>query len=466
MKRLPIRLRLTLVFALVMAIVLTATGFFLFQRFRSDLDHTIDQGLRTRAAGVATLLRQTDGRLDNGRGSLLTQQGEGLAQVLDSRARVVDSTPEVGRRSLLGRRQFSIALHEPLTLDRGPQPGLEEPFRLLAMPVQAQGKKLVVVVAASLEDRDNSLSNLRSLLLLGGPAALLVASLAAYGVAASALRPVEAMRRQAAEISASAPGRRLPVPPSRDEVARLGETLNAMLLRLEEALEHERTFVSDASHELRTPLAILKTELELAMRGSRTADELEAAIRSAAEETNRLAQLADDLLVIARSDRGRLPVRLAEVDLAELLEGLRERFAERCADQHRAISVASTEPLVVSADSLRLEQALANMIENALRHGEGEITLSAQRRADVIEIHVTDQGQGFAPQFIESAFERFTRGDPARGRGGSGLGLAIVEAVAEAHGGSAHAANRDSGGVDVWIVVPVHGPRDARSTRA
>ena len=143
--------------------------------------------------------------------------------------------------------------------------------------------------------------------------ALLLASLAGYGVASSALRPVEAMRRRAAEISASEPGRRLPVPRSRDEVERLGETLNEMLARLEGAIERERTFVSDASHELRTPLAILKAELELAMRSARSPEELEAAIRSAAEETDRLAQLADDLLVVARAEEGRLPVRLTKI---------------------------------------------------------------------------------------------------------------------------------------------------------
>ncbi len=458
MKRLPIRLRLTLAFALVMALVLTATGLFLYLRFQSDLDRTIDQGLITRANDGAALVRQSDGGRGEGSHSLLSRQEEGFAQILTSDGRVLDATPTVRGSSLLDRSQLDAAIEDEVTLEIGFTSRLDERARLRADPVKVGGRTFVVVVGTLLDDRDDSLANLRNLLLVGGPVALLLASLAGYGVAARALRPVEAMRRRAAEISATEPGVRLPVPPSRDEVARLGETLNEMLARLEEAFQRERTFVSDASHELRTPLAILKTELELAMRTSRTPEELESAIRSAAEETDRLAQLADDLLVVARSDQGRLPVRIAEVDLGDLLRSVRERFAERCAVQGRTIAGEIPDELRVRADPLRIEQALANMIENALRHGEGRIALSAKKEWTNVEIHITDEWPGFPPDFIETAFERFTRADPARGRGGSGLGLAIVEAVAEAHGGSAHAANPEGGGADVWIVLPAGGP--------
>ena len=201
-------------------------------------------------------------------------------------------------------------------LDRGPQPGLEGSSRLLAVPVRANGKRAVVVVGTTTDSRDESLTDLAQLLLLGGPVALLLASLAAYGVAALALKPVEEMRSRAAEISAERPDRRLPVPPTDDEVARLGKTLNEMLERLAEALEHERTFVADASHELRTPLAILRTELELALARGRSPAELREALASAAEEADRLNQLSEDLLTIAQTERGELPLRYERVDLA------------------------------------------------------------------------------------------------------------------------------------------------------
>ena len=144
------------------------------------------------------------------------------------------------------------------------------------------------MTGASLDDRNEALDNLRTILLMGGPVALLLASLAGYIVAGRALRPVEAMRRRAAAISAAEPEQRLPLPEAHDELHRLGETLNEMLGRLEVALERERAFVDDASHELRTPLALHKTELELALRYARTPEEMRAAIASAIEEVDRL----------------------------------------------------------------------------------------------------------------------------------------------------------------------------------
>ena len=159
--------------------------------------------------------------------------------------------------------------------------------------------------------RDESLERLRRELLLGSPLALLLATIAGYLLAGAALRPVEAMRRKASAISAQTPGSRLPVPSARDEVSRLAETLNDMLERLETAFEHERRFVADASHELRTPLALLRTELELALRHPRSREELEDALRSAAEETERLTALAADLLLIARADQGAVPINPA-----------------------------------------------------------------------------------------------------------------------------------------------------------
>lgn len=165
--------------------------------------------------------------------------------------------------------------------------------------------------------------------MIGGGGALLIATAIGWWVAGAALRPVERMRHEAAAISADEPGRRLPIPDTEDEIARLGTTLNQMLERLEQMLERERRFVDDASHELRTPLGILRTELELALRRARSRKDLEAALRSAAEESERLTTLAEDLLVLARSDRGRLPVRKENVDVARLADEAVTRFDTR-----------------------------------------------------------------------------------------------------------------------------------------
>jgi signal transduction histidine kinase len=262
------------------------------------------------------------------------------------------------------------------------------------------------------------------------------------------------MRVEAAAISGSEPGRRLPSGESRDEIARLAGTLNEMLERLERAIARERSFVADASHELRTPLALLKVELELALRKPRTAPELEQALSSAASETDRLVRLAEDLLVLAQSDDGRLPLRRDAVRACDLLASVQESFGRRAEAAGRTVEREASDGSTLDADRVRLEQALGNLVDNALRHGSGTIHLSAVERNGQVELHVLDEGEGFPPTFLPHAFERFGRADEARTSGGAGLGLALASAIAEAHGGSAHAVNREEGGADVWLSIP------------
>jgi signal transduction histidine kinase len=440
MSRLPIRLRLALVFAGAMAVVLAAAGSLVYVRVGSDLDRALNEHLRARAQDVSAVVR--------GGGSIattvgpLTERGESFAQLLDADGRVVAATAPIGRR-LLTYGELARARRGPVFANRPSVPGLDEGARLLAVP-SGRG---VLVVGVTRENRAETLGSLRAAFLLGGPLALLLAAVGGYLLAGAALRPIEAMRRRAGEISASSLDERLPVPRADDEVSRLGETLNAMLARLEDGLERERRFAADASHELRTPLSLLKTELELALRRGRTPEELERAIRSAAEETDRLARLADDLLLLARAEQGKLPLRSRPTDIGDVLYAVAERFEARAMSERRPLSVDLDEPLVVDADRLRLEQAIGNLVANALDYGRGRITLTAQARDGAVELHVLDEGAGFPAGFTERAFERFSGS-------GTGLGLAIVESVALAHHGRAEAANREDGGADVWIAIP------------
>jgi signal transduction histidine kinase len=310
----------------------------------------------------------------------------------------------------------------------------------------------VAVFARSLEPRAESLDHLRHELVIFLPLALLAASLGGYALAAGALRPVELLRRRAEAVEPGDPGR-LPVPPARDEVARLAQTLNEMLGRLQAAVEHERRFVADASHELRTPLALLRTELDLALRRPRSREELESALHSAADETQRLSRLAEDLLLIARADRRPLPLRPEVVAADDLLAEAAARFASQASSLGRELRVVETG-LRVEADPLRVGQALVNLVDNSLTHGGGTVELAAEQRDGFVELHVRDAGSGFPLEFRDRAFDRFSRADEARSGGGSGLGLSIVELVAEAHGGGASLCESSSGGADVWISLP------------
>jgi heavy metal sensor kinase len=450
--RLPIRLRLTLVFALTMAVVLLLAGWLVYARVANNLANALDEQLRSRAQDVSALVRR-EGSLKSTHGTLV-EHGESFAELLNANGSVADATNPVGRKPLLPPTELARALRGPLFLDRSSAPGLDEPARMLALPVQRGQTRQVLVVGATRENRAETLRSLRNAFLIGGPLALILASLAGYALARAALRPIEAMRRRAADISASSLDDRLPVPPSGDEVSRLGETLNDMLVRIGDGLARERRFVADASHELRTPLALIKTELELALRRSRSTEELEVAIRGAAEETERLSRIADDLLLLARAEQGRVPLRREPLDVADVLETVAGRFRSRAESEDRDLSVATADPFVVSADRTLLEQALGNMVDNAFTHGAGRVTLKAEQRNGSAELHVLDEGAGFPADLLPHAFERFSRAQKVTADG-SGLGLAIVETIAEAHAWQARAANAPGGGTDVWLALTV-----------
>ena len=447
-ERMPIRLRLTLPFALVMAVLLAATGFFIYHRVGSTLLGSIDQGLRGQAA-------EAQGRLENGK-PMLDRDAPGspsLGEVVRPDGTVTGATPGT-LAALLSGRQLATVLGGRPVVRSGQIHGLTGDWRILAVPATSGGQRVAVVVASSLEAREETLDRLVREFLFGGALALALATLLGYGLAAAALRPVEAMRRRAASIGGSTPGTRLPMPKSRDEVSRLAETLNEMLARLEAALDHERRFVDDASHELRTPLALLRTELEVALRHPRSRDELERALRSAAEDAERLSRLAEDLLLFARSDEGRLPVRCVEVGAKKLLDDVAARFWSRAREADRAMRVDVSGDPKVDADPARIEQALGNLVANALAYGAGAVVLSARAEDGRVELHVTDEGPGVPPDFLPRAFDRFSRADEARGGGGTGLGLAIVDLIARAHNGRAGLANRPGAGADAWISLP------------
>jgi two-component system, OmpR family, sensor kinase len=461
--RLPVRFRVAAGFALAMAIVLIGAGMLIYARVGEDLSRALDQDLRLRAQDVSALLSESNTNLRRQNPGRLIERGESFAQLLDPYGAVLDSTQPIGSYPLIGVSRVRQ------TLDRGsrfidtpPVPGLDEPARLLAAPVDRSGRWIVLVVGATRENRAETLRSLREELLIAGPAALLFATGLGYVLAGAGLRTVEAMRARAARISAERPGERLPVPQTGDELRRLAETLNGMLERLESALERQRGFVAEAGHELRTPLALLRAELDYAQHYAETEPELRSAVRTASQETDRLVQLAGDLLLIASADQGQLPLRLESIAATELLESVRERFTWRAEGEGSTISIEAPPTLSLTIDRLRLEQALGNLVDNALRHGGGPITLAAYDTNHQIELHVRDSGPGFPPEFLPRAFQRFSRGTDTRNTPGAGLGLAIVATIAEAHGGRVRANNLDGVGAAVLIILPPTGSNRER----
>ncbi|MBA2513314.1 MAG: HAMP domain-containing protein [Solirubrobacterales bacterium] len=439
MSRLPVRLRLTAAFAVAMVLVLAGAGLFVYLRLKSDLNESVNAGLNSRATAVLAASSASAGAAGDAE--------EGFAQLVRGDGSVLDSAGNV-RGEAISRAELRRAAAGEKPLVERKVAGIEGTTRVLA---KAGGGSQVVTVGQSLDDRDETLDNLVASFALGGPIAVVFASVLGYALAAAGLRPVEAMRRRAQEVSLSREDERLPLPVAHDEIRRLGETLNQMLDRLRRSFARERRFVADASHELRTPVAVIKAELEGALRAGGHHPQVREALVASMEECDHLAQLAEDLLVLARTSEGALPVRPEKLDIRELLDRVAARFADRAGERDRSIRVDGGDGRTLYADELRLRQALGNLVDNALRYGDGQIVLRARARGHGVEVEVSDSGNGFAPDFAERAFERFARGDLARSRDGAGLGLSIVRAIAEAHGGRAEVVPGDGAAVRIWL---------------
>jgi len=458
-----VRTRLVLIFAVGSSILVVLTGALLYLGFNNQLDNAIEQALRDRAAEVAGDVRE---------GSQEVRPGAPFVVLLQSDGRVINSTVTGVRRTpVLTARELARAREREVVFERRRVTGLGDRGKLLARPeTSAGGGTVILVVGESLDTVSRASQRLGLLLAVASP--VLVGLIAACGwvLVGAALRPVRRLTAEAEAISLRESGQRLQEPPGDDEIALLGHTLNAMLDRIEGSLAHERAFVDDASHELRTPLSILRGELELASTAPLDAAGARRAFSSALQEADHLGRLTDDLLVLARSDRGHLAPRLRPVDLLDAAErGAGRRLGgEGPADRDpaepllggedtRRVAVDVTgSTVIVSADPGLLERILRNLIDNALRHAGSQVQVSVGSDGGDGRLVVADDGPGIPPMFLPVAFERFTRADAVRGRdgGGSGLGLAIVASLVEGMGGRVQLGNGDPLGgarVEVWL---------------
>ncbi|MDR6175969.1 signal transduction histidine kinase [Nocardioides zeae] len=320
--------------------------------------------------------------------------------------------------------------------------------------VEHEGTRYDVAVAVSLDDASDSVTALVPLLAVGLPVAVLLVGATTWVVTGRALRPVEAIRAQVASIGGDDLAARVPVPPSRDEVARLATTMNGMLERLEHSAEQQRRFVSDTSHELRSPLAGLRQTAEVARSHPAAIDQAELT-EAVLEETARMQHLVEQMLVLTRTAEGGGGRRQGDVDLDDLL--LAEATRLRRLRPDLAVDSSRVVPARAHGDGPALAQVVRNLADNAARHAAGTVRLSLEDGASGhVDVVVEDDGSGVPADDRERVFERFVRLDEARARddGGSGLGLAIVREVARAHGGDARVEAGDLGGARFVVRLP------------
>jgi len=450
--RLPIRYRLSLTFGASAAVVVACLSVFVYAQTASSLLTALDADLYARAAPLVTDVKD-DGPSQVTVSRALIGNAVVFTQIDDASGRVLRSTSLIARSRLLSPAE-ARSLRQATLYDRT-IPGIRNVTRVLAVPIVTRHGRLIVAVGTSMQDRHNELAQLAATLAVAGSAALLLISAGAWLALASALRPVEQMRRQAEAITASDPGRRLSPARGKDEIALLGVTLNQMLDRVEESVDNERRLVDRASHELRTPLATQRIDLDVALSGPQTVNELTNALASVSQENAHLTRLTEDLLVLSRARKGVLPVRLAEVRLPELLDDARRRHGLL---NGGGVQVGfQAHDCVVWVDPVWFRQAVDNLVDNALRHTPpgGRVDVRAGRHGNILTVLVEDTGPGFDEAFLGQALEPFARFAPGPDsqRESAGLGLAVVSTIARAHGGKAWAQNRPQGGARVTMEI-------------
>lgn len=459
-----LRVRLALVVALATTLLVAVGGVAFAALLSSGMRATMKDDLRRSAQRLIAEVSVHRIALTARRPLVAPARDQSIVQILSGAGHVEYTTVRAGTAPVLSAADRVRAARAPIYLQRSLR-GAHHPRLLRAAPLVAE-QGAVLVVGASLDELDNAISRLEELLVAGGIGAVLVASLGAFLLAGRALRPVEAMRAEAAAIAATLPGRRLATPNTNDEVARLAETLNNLLDRLQSVLSHQREFVAVASHELRTPLAVVQAELDLARRPGRSDEQRRRSLEIVSARVDLLSRLADDLLLLARGDEGGLPLQRVEQALEPLVAETLSAF-RAVADAQAVMLVLDADPEVTARiDAARLHQVLDNLIANAIEHGAGggliEVVVRQVGGDGLLEVR--DHGPGFPPELLGRAFERFVRGDASRPRGrrGAGLGLAVVRLIVEAHEGSVEACNRPEGGASVIVCLPA-APRRGRA---
>ncbi len=417
MRHWSIGARLTLWYSLVLlaGLALFASGIWVVITY--SLRAALDESLEAQMQGVTTVLQSEyqPGRPDHLREEL---------------SEYAEAAPEGRWIEVRGARGETSL--------EGAAPANARDYRWLSRDIQVQGQSFRVRVAAPLESTELTLRRLRDVLLWAAPLVLLIGSLGGYWMSRRALRPVDAITRAAKSIGIENLSERLDVPAAGDELARLAETWNGMLARLEAAVKRLGKFTADASHELRTPVTLIRATAELTLRRERSPETYREALRQIIEESDRTARLIEDLLVLARADAGLAALPLDRLELTPLVRDICAQGQILAGDRQLEISAEVPEqPVYVEANDPELRRLLLLLLDNAVKYtpAGGRITVSVTHDPSGPAVTVRDTGIGIPDTALPHVFERFYRVDESRNRqaGGAGLGLSIAQWIADRH---------------------------------
>lgn len=460
--RQSLRLRLAVSFTLIAGAILLAFLPLVYSLIKNQMSRDMDRQLRIDWALIEAHLEDDGGGGIRWRkSSPATPESAGYAEswfdVWDGNKNLLKHWPDHGAEAQQPpdpAKENAAGFHSvPLNDGR--------PARTFQEPVTIDGRAVTLRVFRDESFHRATLRRILAGLALGMPVAVLLAGLAGYAMSGRALRPVAEMAAAARRITSDTLGSRLPNPNPHDELGQLASVFNDTLQRLESSFDALKRFTSDASHELRTPLTALRSTGEVALRGERSNGELRETIGSMLEEAQRLNDLTDTLLLLARAESGRMPLHRETIVLEELIRETCEKLEVLATEKNQRIEITAATGTSIEADRVLLRQAITNLLHNAIRHSPPETTIRvssfAQGNHAIIEI--ADQGPGIPPEHRDKIFERFYRIDKARARartdGGAGLGLALAKLFVEQNGGEIRLANEQGRGSRFTIHIPM-----------
>jgi heavy metal sensor kinase len=458
----PIRLRLTLWYVVLLAIILAVFIAGVYLLLRQSLYRNLDESMLNQANVLLDIVQYEGDRLflPSEVSEMGRSQDEDFVRLFDASGNLLRFDNSAALEQVPVDAEVVANTLQGESITRSVKIGENDDLmRVITLPIIRDEEIVgVLEVGQSEEDVSDTLTSLLYVMMLAYPLALLAASFDGVFLAGQALSPIDNITRTARQISADDLHQRLNLSLPDDEVGRLARTFDEMIARLDDAFQRQRRFTADASHELRTPLTIIKGQIEVALQRDREPEAYRQVLQGINVEVDRLIRLTSSLLTLTRADTGQILLRFEDVAVAEVVTGAFEQIRPTASEKGLECQLDPGPPVMIRGDQDLLLQLMLNLSDNAIRYtpSGGQVALGWRVNKDQVQLWVQDTGIGISQEHLPYLFDRFYRVDKARSRaeGGVGLGLAISHWIAEAHQGSIHVESAPGKGSTFTVLLP------------
>lgn len=465
---LPIKWKLALWYGSILGLVLIAFSAWVYVYFKNSLEHSVDLKLKSIADVLASSIIDQNaptifGNFERYLENVLGRKPKGkFIQILDASGKIGAKVSDLETQTLpVSYKALEKALSGEISYETIGEVGPR--LRIITVPIKENGKVVTIVqVGTSLEDFDESMSRLLTIIVISIPTALALTLIGGYFLAKKSLKPVDQIRKAAIKISSANLNEKIDVGGRKDELGKLAETFNEMIERLRDSFQRINQFSIDVSHELKTPLAILKGETEIALRKEREKEEYQRILRSNLEEINRMSKIIDDLLFLSNAETKNLTLYKEPIALQDLITDVCCDMKIYAEQKGVELTVGRLEDITIEGDELKLRRMFMNIIENGIKYNVagGKVEVSSFIEDGYARVDIKDTGIGISESDLKYIFDRFYRADRSRKRdAGSGLGLSISKWIAEAHNGKIEVASIPQKGSTFSVKLPIFGKK-------